>query len=218
MEMFKITDCKEILVEICNVIITNKAYLSEIDGLIGDGDHGINMAKGFSIFKDRMDVKDTVSLNDGFMELANVLMCEIGGSMGPLYGSIFMGMSVSIEGKQELSSKDFSEMLDNGLANLKTITDATLGDKCIMDTLLPAVTTFAEKQRRKCRFDECLLGASTAAKQGAENTKMLQAKIGRASRLGERSIGVLDAGAVSCALILVSFFNAVSNKMTITTG
>lgn len=213
MEMFKMTDCKDILVNLSKVIIANKAYLSEIDGLIGDGDHGINMAKGFSIFKDRIEHKDTLSLGDGFMELSNVLMGEIGGSMGPLYGSIFMGMAMSIDGKEKLSAKDFSEMLSSGLANLQTISDATLGDKCIMDTLMPAVTTFSEKQRRKCCFDECLLGASTAAKQGAENTKMLQAKIGRASRLGERSIGVLDAGAVSCSLILVCFFSDVSDNL-----
>lgn len=218
MTVFNNQDGRDVMLALCDTIIENKTYLSEVDGLIGDGDHGINMAKGFNILKNDLDSFPDISLDKGFSLLSNILMGSIGGSMGPLYGSLFFGMASEIEGKDYLTAADFSAMLLSGLDSLRDITDAGVGDKCLMDALVPAVHTFEDKQQRGCSFAECLLAMATAAKTGSDSTKNLVAKIGRASRLGERSIGVLDAGSVSCALLLSSLSKSVTGKLTTSVG
>lgn len=180
------------------IITANRDYLSEIDGAIGDGDHGINMAKGFSLCGERLD--DKQSLAASFDILSDALMEGIGGSMGPLYGSFFMGMADSIRTKATLSAVDFAVMLRDGLSALQEISEAKVGDKCLMDTLIPSVE--AAEQAAAAGYPALLAAIDRAACQGRDSTRELVAKIGRASRLGERSRGVLDAGAVSCCLLL----------------
>ena len=93
-------------------IVDNKVYLSEVDGKIGDGDHGINMAKGFNLIKDRLGDKE-VSLSEGLGLIGKTLMTEIGGSMGPIYCTFFIQMSLKAKGKPETDAKLFGEMLKN---------------------------------------------------------------------------------------------------------
>lgn len=195
-------DGKDIMIEICDVIVENKVYLSEIDGLIGDGDHGINMAKGFAMCKSDLEKLNEVNLGQAFQVLANILMGSIGGSMGPIYGSIFVSMGLEAEGKEQIGQEDFVAILSEGLVGLRDISDANVGDKCIMDTLVPAVESMRKSVLEGFSFEGSLINMEAAAKTGAESTKDLVSKIGRSSRLGERSVGVLDAGAVSCSLIL----------------
>ncbi|MBD1555625.1 dihydroxyacetone kinase subunit L [Vibrio sp. S9_S30] len=202
MSHLQAADGKDIMIEICDVIVANKVYLSEIDGLIGDGDHGINMAKGFAMCKSDLEKLNEVNLGQSFQVLANILMGSIGGSMGPIYGSVFVSMGLEAEGKEHISKADFVEMLSEGLVGLQEISDANVGDKCIMDTLVPAVKAMRDSVNEGFSFKDSLIKMEAAAKAGAESTKDLVSKIGRSSRLGERSVGVLDAGAVSCSLIL----------------
>jgi phosphoenolpyruvate---glycerone phosphotransferase subunit DhaL len=103
-----------IVAEIAEVIVANKAYLSEIDGLIGDGDHGVNMAKGFGRAADRIAGR-SVSLDAALAELSDVLMSEIGGSMGPLYGMMFADMAETIAGQDQIDAALFGRMLRAGL-------------------------------------------------------------------------------------------------------
>lgn len=184
-----------------DVIVENKAYLSEIDGAIGDGDHGINMAKGFSLCGERIGQSE-MSLHDALDLLGSILMESIGGSMGPLYGMFFMGLAEGAEGKDRVDATTFQAMLGNALENLRSISDATVGDKCIMDTLVPACETFAAATTAGGSFEMALDRMVDAAEFGRDSTKDLVASVGRASRLGERSRGTLDAGATSCALLL----------------
>lgn len=195
-------DGKDIMIEICDVIVENKGYLSEIDGLIGDGDHGINMAKGFAMCKSDLEKLSEVNLGQAFQVLANILMGSIGGSMGPIYGSIFVSMGLEAEDEEQIGQEDFVAILSEGLVGLRDISDANVGDKCIMDTLVPAVESMRKSVLEGFSFEGSLINMEAAAKAGAESTKDLVSKIGRSSRLGERSVGVLDAGAVSCSLIL----------------
>nr|WP_314423062.1 dihydroxyacetone kinase subunit DhaL [uncultured Erwinia sp.] len=184
--------------ELVKVIKNNRDYLSEIDGAIGDGDHGINMAKGFSLCGEKLNERQ--SLAEAFDTLSDALMEGIGGSMGPLYGSFFMGMADNIRSKSSLTVDDFAAMLRAGLTELQDISEAGVGDKCLMDTLIPAVE--AAERRAAEGYPAMLQAMRESARQGRDSTKELVAKIGRASRLGERSRGVLDAGAVSCCLLL----------------
>ncbi|WP_104401454.1 dihydroxyacetone kinase subunit DhaL [Vibrio penaeicida] len=206
-------DGKDIMIEICDVIVENKVYLSEIDGLIGDGDHGINMAKGFAMCKSDLEKLNEVNLGQSFQVLANILMGSIGGSMGPIYGSIFVSMGIEAEDKKQISPEDFVTILSEGLVGLRDISDANVGDKCIMDTLVPAVEAMRKSVHEGFSFEGSLINMETAAKAGAESTKDLVSKIGRSSRLGERSVGVLDAGAVSCSLILSQFAQSTISRL-----
>ncbi len=123
-----------------------------------------------------------------------------------------MGMSDSISGKTELTQQDFLAMLQNGLSELQDISSATVGDKCLMDTLIPATQAFEEATTSGKSFKQALDAMQEAAIAGRDSTLDLVAKIGRASRLGERSRGVLDAGATSCCLLLCQLAQSVEKQ------
>ncbi|CNK15215.1 dihydroxyacetone kinase subunit DhaL [Yersinia mollaretii] len=201
-----------IIEELVATIIANRDYLSEIDGAIGDGDHGINMAKGFNLCAESIKGRD-LTVSEALDVLSDSLMEGIGGSMGPLYGSIFMGMAESIRGCDKIDATAFSAMLRGGLSCLQDISEADVGDKCIMDTLIPTVEAFELAQQQNKSFVESLHLMKNAAQAGRDSTLDLVAKIGRASRLGERSRGVLDAGATSCCLILTQLADSVEQRL-----
>jgi dihydroxyacetone kinase-like protein len=200
MSSFKNSDGKIIVENLIKTIQQNKDYLSKIDGEIGDGDHGINMNKGFTICGDRIRSKP-LDLTDSLKELAMVLMMEIGGSMGPLYGTMFLEMSKASSEKKEIDSSVFSEMLGNAASGIQSLGEAKVGDKTLLDTFIPAMDAF---NKNLDDFDAALDRMMEAAEKGKDSTIDLVAKVGRASRLGERSRGVLDAGATSCYLLLES--------------
>lgn len=199
-----------IVKELTQVIVANRAYLSDIDGKTGDGDHGNNMAKGFSRAAERIDDFDTLDV--GLNKLSEVLMGEIGGSMGPLYGMMFSDMAGALSGKAELDRASFGEMLRAGLEGVVGISAARVGDKTLLDTLTPAVAAFEDAPGD---FLSALAAMVKAAEAGRDSTINLVAKVGRASRLGERSRGFLDAGATSCCLILGALAESVGRRLDV---
>ncbi len=201
MSSFKNDDGKVVVENLIKVIQENKDYLSKIDGEIGDGDHGINMNKGFTICQDRIAGKN-INFTDSLKTLAMVLMMEIGGSMGPLYGTMFLEMSKATEGKEDIDSGVFENMMVNAIKEMQNLGGAKVGDKTLLDTLVPAKDAFISE--KDSGFSAALDHMMNAAERGKDSTIDLVAKVGRASRLGERSKGVLDAGATSCFLILQS--------------
>lgn len=201
MQTFDNASAGAIVLAMAERIVENRAYLSEIDGKIGDGDHGVNMAKGFGMAAERLKGKDA-PLSQSLDTLGTVLMTEIGGSMGPLYGVMFTEFAEAIEGTEKIDAAAYSRMLHAGLAGIQSIGSAKVGDKTLLDTLVPAVEAFDKATAEGRSFGEALEALVAAAETGRDSTIDLVAKIGRASRLGERSLGVLDAGATSCAIIL----------------
>jgi dihydroxyacetone kinase-like protein len=189
----------EALVE---TIAENRAYLSEVDGAIGDGDHGINMAKGFKLTKERMSGEE--SLSDGLKLLGKTLVEEIGGAMGPLYGSVFKAMARASRDAEQIDAEVFEQMLASAYEKIQDVGEAKVGDKTLVDTLDPALAAFREAREADRSFADALSAMAEAAEKGKKSTKDLVARKGRAARLGERSKGVLDAGATSCWLILDS--------------
>lgn len=186
--------------EIAAAIVAAKAYLSEIDGKIGDGDHGVNMAKGFGRAAER--IAEDASLAEAMAVVSDVLISEIGGSMGPLYGMFFMEMSEAVEDTSEIDAPAFAAMLRTGMEGVRAIGSADVGDKTMMDALVPAVEACEAGAAAGDPMPDVLAATAAAAEAGRDSTREMVAKVGRASRLGERSRGVLDAGAVSCAMIL----------------
>ncbi|QRM57809.1 dihydroxyacetone kinase subunit DhaL [Sinorhizobium sp. BG8] len=201
MQTLKNAAAGDIVLSMAARIIENRAYLSEIDGKIGDGDHGVNMAKGFGMAAERLKGQD-LSLAASLETLGTILMTEIGGSMGPLYGVMFTEFAEKLEGVDLIDSAAFSRMLHAGLEGIQSIGSAKVGDKTLLDALVPAVDAFDASIASGNSFGEALDALVDAAEAGRDSTINLVAKIGRASRLGDRSLGVLDAGATSCAIIL----------------
>ncbi|NRP89712.1 PTS-dependent dihydroxyacetone kinase, ADP-binding subunit DhaL [Ensifer adhaerens] len=201
MQTFNNATAGDIVLAMADRIVENRAYLSEIDGKIGDGDHGVNMAKGFGMASERLKGKN-LSLAASLDTLGTILMTEIGGSMGPLYGVMFTEFAEKLEGVEAIDSATYSRMLHAGLEGIQAIGSAKLGDKTLLDTLIPAIEAFDAADAAGKSFAEALDALVAAAEAGRDSTLNLVAKIGRASRLGERSLGVLDAGATSCAIIL----------------
>ena len=191
------------------VIQDNKQYLSDIDGQIGDGDHGINMNKGFTLCEEQLRNKP-VNLSEGMKLLSNILMTKIGGSIGPLYGLFFKAMAKESEGKDEIDSAIFQRMMDAIPAELSKVTKATPGDKTLMDCLLPAVAAYKEAIAAGESYESALTRMKDAAVAGRDSTKDMISRIGRSSRLGERSIGVIDAGAASCCFILCAMADEIA--------
>ncbi|AKJ41164.1 dihydroxyacetone kinase subunit DhaL [Pragia fontium] len=212
MKVLSVQDGTPIVEDLVNTIVANREYLSEIDGAIGDGDHGINMAKGFNLCAESIKGK-SLTVAEALDVLSDSLMEGIGGSMGPLYGSIFMGMADSVRDSSQIDANAFGQMLRDGLSCLQDVSTAGVGDKCLMDTLIPAVEAYSQAQQQRKSFVESLNLMKAAAESGRDSTIDLVAKIGRASRLGERSRGVLDAGATSCCLILNQLADSVEQRL-----
>ena len=208
MKIFRNDAGKPVLMKMVKGIQENKAYLGEVDGLIGDGDHGMNMNKGFTVFETRFADQE-FTFTEGLEELGMILLNEIGGSMGPIYGTILMDMAEAGEGLEEIRVEDFAGMLEAGLEGLCGIVDARVGDKTLVDTLSPAVDVMKEAAASGKSYEEALPAMKKAAEEGRDSTKDMVAKFGRSSRLGERSRGVLDAGATSCCIILTSMADGI---------
>jgi len=198
-EAFSNNEGSKIVYDLIKVIQNNKQFLSNIDGAIGDGDHGINMNKGFTLCGEEL-LKNPGNLSYSLEVLSKVLVEEIGGAMGPLYGMFFKAMADVCQDKEIISAKVFAEMLKASESIIREIGAAEVGDKTMLDTLIPAV---------KACFKESLDTMREAAIKGKNSTKAMIAKVGRASRLGERSRGVIDAGAASCCLILESMADTI---------
>lgn len=192
----------QIIVErLIKTIHDNRAYLSEIDGAIGDGDHGINMDKGFGKAEKELVGKE-MGMSDAMKNLGRILVDEIGGSMGPLYGTFFKRMARASKEAKIIDSGIIEQMLVSAYEGVASIGNAKVGDKTLLDTLYPAVQAFKESRSQGKSTSVCLDEMIAAAKVGRDSTIDMIAKVGRASRLGERSRGVLDPGATSCYLLL----------------
>lgn len=201
MEAFKNSEGKIIVDTIIIGIKENAVWLSDIDGLIADGDHGINMNKGFTMCQEQ--IKDqNFYFSDALNRLGRILLMEIGGSMGPLYGTFFRTMAKSIKEKDLINLIDIRDMLSDGIEAIEKIGKAKRGDKTLIDTLAPSLDSLNESIKNNLSFKEAIVEMQKAAENGMNSTKDMIAKIGRASRLGERSRGVLDAGACSSYVII----------------
>ena len=199
-----------IALAICDAIHEKAAYLSEVDGETGDGDHGINMNKGFLMAKER--ISDDMSLTEALGTIGDTLVKDIGGSMGPIYGTFFETLADGLN-VPEFDAIDLKETFGNVVDALKDLAGAKEGDKTLIDTAAPAARAFAAALDEGKSLGEALDALATGAADGLESTRGMQAKTGRAARLGERSIGHLDAGATSCDIILETLAKSLADLL-----
>jgi phosphoenolpyruvate---glycerone phosphotransferase subunit DhaL len=192
---------RDIVAALAAAIHAHAAELSAIDGAIGDGDHGVNLDKGFATALSRVG-QGPLSVSGALRVIGDTLLGDVGGSTGALYGTFFLSMADAGQAAEQIDAATFETMLDNGVSAVLDLGGAHVGDKTLVDVLVPARDAFSASLRSGGTFGHALEQMVQAAERGKESTRDLVARIGRASRLGVRSQGVLDPGATSCALIL----------------
>ena len=212
MNQFINQDGIQIVFDLIQAIRENKQFLSDIDGAIGDGDHGVNMNKGFTLCQEELQANPG-DLAHGLRTLSKILIMKIGGSMGPLYGTFFKSMATACDGVNFIDAAVFGKMLASGREGVQRISNATPGDKTLMDVLVPAEAAYREAAELGKPFQACLEKMALASRKGRDATRDMVAKVGRSSRLGERSRGVIDAGAASCCLILETMAGSVGRLL-----
>ena len=190
-------------------ISENKDYLTELDAAIGDADHGINMDRGWKKVSSQLPTLADKDISSIFKTVSMTLISSIGGASGPLYGTWFLRASTAVAGKQELTAQDILGLLQAGLEGVLQRGKAQLGDKTMVDALSPAVEKFGEAVGGGKNIPEALKEAVAAAEQGMKATTPMLARKGRASYLGERSVGHQDPGATSAYLMLQSLLAVV---------
>lgn len=195
------TKVYECLSKISEKIIENKDFLTDLDREIGDADHGVNMARGFQAVVEKVSPDDT-DIGAVLKKTGMTLLSTVGGASGPLYGTAYMEAGKAVAGKSEIGTEDMKAMLEAAIEGIKKRGKAEKGEKTMLDALIPALDAYSEKAAAGESMVSALDAACAAANEGVEFTKGIRATKGRASYLGDRSIGHQDPGATSATLTL----------------
>ena len=179
----------------------NKDYLTRLDSAIGDADHGANMDRGFAAVLDKLPSVADKDAGTILKTAGMTLVSTVGGAGGPLYGTLFMRAGAALDGKMQFTGQDLLAALEAGLAGVQQRGKATTGDKTMVDALTPGCKALRQALESGADLDQALAAAAAAAEQGMTDTIPMLATKGRASYLGERSIGHQDPGATSSALL-----------------
>lgn len=188
------------LKQVAHVLHENRDYLTQLDSPIGDADHGINMDRGFKAVTDKITPMAEMDIGSVLKTVGTTLVSTVGGASGPLYGTAFLRAGIVTSGKHELYEADVVALLEAALEGIKARGKAQPGEKTMVDALTPALT--AARAAQSLGLTQQLRRISSAAEQGVQATIPLVATKGRASYLGERSVGHQDPGATSSWLIL----------------
>ncbi len=191
----------ECIAKIADSIIENKDYLTELDREIGDADHGINMARGYTEALGQLP-QDETDIGTVLKKTGMVLISKVGGASGPLYGTAYMKAAKAAAGKSELTLQDGKDIFEAVIGGIKLRGKAERGEKTMLDAIIPAYEAYCAAMDAGKSPAECLDAMCAAAKEGAEFTKTIRATKGRASYLGDRSIGHQDPGATSSLLTM----------------
>ncbi|OQO99639.1 dihydroxyacetone kinase subunit L [Geobacillus sp. 44B] len=179
-----------------------KQYLTELDQAIGDGDHGLNMARGFQEVVEKIASANYEDLGLLFKDVSMTLIAKVGGASGPLYGTAFLKMSMVLAGKKEADDKELIAALEAALSGIKARGKAKVGEKTMVDVWEPIMEFLREKESLQAKE------AALLAKEKMEHTKELEAKKGRAAYLGKRSVGHIDPGSASSHLLFAALAEA----------
>jgi len=193
----------EVMANVGEAITRNKQMLTDLDAAIGDGDHGINMARGFEAVHSKMQAMEAeIDIGKVMKTVGMTLISSVGGAAGPLYGTAFLRAAGPSQQKTQVDVETAGLMLGAAITGIKERGKAIRGEKTMLDALEPAYDAFMEGAKDGKSLIACLEVACEAAQQGVEYTKTIVATKGRASYLGERSRGHQDPGATSSYIML----------------
>ena len=204
-----VVDCLRRMVD---VIHENKGYLTDLDAAIGDADHGINMDRGFQKVLEKLPGLEGKDVGTVLKTVGMTLVSNVGGAGGPLYGTAFMQAGAAVAGKHEIEAGDLLAVMDAALKGVMMRGRSKAGEKTMIDAIAPAVAAMREALENGASTQEILEQATAAAEQGMKDTIPMQALKGRASYLGERSIGHQDPGATSLFLLIRTMAETAGGK------
>jgi len=193
-----------VLEDIASEIIQNKDYLTELDSVGGDGDHGVNLERGFLKVRSQLEQLKDTDVGSLLTVVGTTILGTVGGATGSLYGAAFIKAGNVCRGKTEIRAQDLPEIFNSCLSVMVELGGAKKGDKTMLDALIPAAEAVAKAAGESSDITYVLNAAAKAAKGGLESTKSMQAKKGRAMYLGDRTLGHYDVGAMSLCFMLES--------------
>jgi dihydroxyacetone kinase-like protein len=191
---------RDMFIHLSDRMVESKDLLTQADKAIGDGDHGVGMARGFEAVRLKLEDTTFTALDELLKGVGMALMSSVGGAAGAVFGTFFRGGAKRVGGREVFDSEALSFMLLDGLQAVQDRGQAKPGDKTMVDALEPAA--LKSQELASAPLDECLVAVTEAAREGMEATKDMVASVGKAKTLGERSLGHPDPGAVSTYLIL----------------
>jgi len=194
-----VEEARQMFIYVANKMVDSKDALTQADKAIGDGDHGIGMARGFEAVRQKLETQSFTSIGELFKSIGMTLMMSIGGAAGAVFGTFFRGAGKNTGNQSELNSQTLTLALQDGLQAVKDRGKAKPGDKTMVDALEPAAAESVKLDA--VPLDEALMEISEAARQGMEKTKEMVATLGKAKPLGARSLGHADPGSLSTYLI-----------------
>lgn len=197
-ETLSINETRDMMLAVADKIIESEPILSEADRALGDGDHGVGMERGMNAVKEALAGEEFACVGKVFMGVGMAMMSSMGGASGAVFGMLFRGGGKSIKGSETLGAAEVATFFKEGTDEVMTKGGAKAGDKTMVDALLPCAEGAAAAQGS---VSEALAGAAAGAEAGKEASKAMIATMGRAKTLGEKSVGLPDAGAVSVAII-----------------
>ena len=186
---------------ITDTCIANEKYFGDLDSVVGDGDFGFSLARGFERVDEGWDTFDRTDIGTFLSKIAIVITSRVGGTSGPIWGTAFLRAGSTAKGKVDLTGDDVVAMLRAAVEGIKARGGASLGEKTLLDALVPFTDTLEERLHAGDSAGDALKAAAVTARTTADATKELEAKRGRASYTGERSIGSVDPGAVAIAVL-----------------
>lgn len=211
MERMGLDDVKKMFGHIADAVMAQETLLTEIDEKIGDGDHGIGMARGFLAVKERLPMFRPDSVNELFKEVGMILLDAMGGASGVIFGTMFISGCGAVSPKAALSIKELAPMMKRSLEKIKERGGAEVGDKTMVDSYEPAVEALLAAEQKGSTLEEALKAAKEAAQKGASGTKDYGARRGRAESYGDQSRGFPDPGAVSVGIIMDAMYQYVNS-------
>jgi dihydroxyacetone kinase phosphoprotein-dependent L subunit len=196
-----LTDAQRVVRTIAQTAIDNEQYFCDLDAVVGDGDFGYSLARGFEKLVEDWDKLEYDDVSGLLKKTAVVLTSRIGGTSGPIWGTAFLRAGTALADKPSPGGDDVVAALRASIEGIKQRGNTDLGDKTLLDSLVPAVDTLERELQSGRPAAEALAAATTTAQEAAEATKGMLAQRGRASYSGERSRASVDAGAVGIAVM-----------------
>ena len=203
-----ITDVEFVMRNLAENIVANEKYFGELDAVVGDGDFGYSLARGFEIVLESWDGFDRSDPGVFLTKIAAATSARIGGTSGPIWGTAMLRAGVQLKEHPDIEGADVVRALRASIEGIKARGQADVGDKTLLDALVPAVDTLEAELSAGKAPKKIVAAMAAAAEDAAENTKTMQAMRGRAAYTGERSIGSVDAGAKAVAVLLAALADA----------
>jgi phosphoenolpyruvate---glycerone phosphotransferase subunit DhaL len=206
-----LSQTRHLLSAAARAVMASKDRLTKADQDIGDGDHGVGMARGFAAF-DEATAKDASSIAELFRNCGRALMMTSGGASGVIFGTFFQGAGKALEGDTFFNAEAFVAALEGGLKAVQDRGKAQVGDKTMVDALAPAAEAARRALNDGASIEEAADAAAKAAASGADASRGLVAKVGKSKGLGDRTVGFIDPGALTTSILLDSICDTIRRR------